>query len=108
MKKMSKLKIKDDIWYDVQFGVSERSLLEQLAEEAAELAQAALKYIRTFKDSDNPTPVGEVEALNRIHEEFTDVLLVCDLLGIEKQDDVYLRKLHRWHERLKENEESKE
>ena len=33
-----------------------RTLLEQLAEEAAELSQAALRLIRAEKLSDNPTP----------------------------------------------------
>ncbi len=34
-----------------------RTLLEQLAEEASELAQAALKFIRAAEYSNNPTPI---------------------------------------------------
>jgi hypothetical protein len=39
-----------------KINISDRSKLEQLAEEAAELAQAALKLIRAMP-SDNPTPI---------------------------------------------------
>lgn len=97
-----------DVLEYIYHKTSERSLYEQLAEEASELSQAALKIIRTFGNTDNPTTVGFYEAFNNIREELTDVLLVCDLLEIDKQDDVYLRKLYRWHERIKENEKSKE
>lgn len=38
--------------------IDRRTLLEQLAEEAAELSQAALKLIRAEKLSDNPTPAN--------------------------------------------------
>lgn len=88
--------------------ISARSMLEQLAEEASELSQAALKCIRTFDDTDNPTTIGFLEAMNHIKEEFTDVHLVADLLGIDKQTDVYLRKLYRWIGRLEEHEKGKE
>ena len=49
-------------------------LLAGLAEEAAELAQAALKLRRTL-DGRNPTPVSTGDASRKLNEEFADVLL---------------------------------
>ena len=43
--------------------LDERTLLEQLAEEASELSQAALKLIRAKKLSNNVTPRTEQEAV---------------------------------------------
>ena len=48
--------------------------LAQLAEEAAELAQAALKLRRAL-DGTNPTPLRESEARAALAEERTDVSL---------------------------------
>ena len=45
--------------------VPEGALLCQIAEEDAELAQAALKYRRTMSE-ENPTPVQAVEALRHL------------------------------------------
>ena len=44
-----------------RYYLTEGELLCQLAEESAELAQAALKERRTF-DDDNPTPVSYTDA----------------------------------------------
>lgn len=97
-----------ELFRGIRNSISKRSLYEQLAEEAAELAQAALKMIRATEGSDNPTPIGFQEAANNVEEELTDIMLVCDLIGVYKQDDTYLRKLYRWHGRLVEHEKSKE
>lgn len=59
-----------------------RTLLEQLAEEAAELSQAALKCIRAEKMSDNPTPVPLEDAVWNLNEEVYDVLAVAELLNL--------------------------
>ena len=48
------------------------AMLEQLAEEAAELSQAALKLARVLR-GENPTPVTELEAWKHLVEEYTDV-----------------------------------
>lgn len=48
---------KDDKLYVLQH-LDRRTLLEQLAEEAAELSQAALKAIRAEELSNNPTPTN--------------------------------------------------
>jgi len=85
--------------------LSEREILEQLAEEASELSQAALKCIRACGLSDNPTPVGQAEAMAKLDEEFTDVLMNMWLLlpldykvAINAMPEC--EKWQRWAERL--------
>ena len=63
----------DDKFY-VLSHTDRRTLLEQLAEEAAELSQAALKLIRAEKLSDNPTPANVSIASEQLNEELADVL----------------------------------
>ncbi len=53
--------------------LTEDSILCQLAEEASELAKAALK-LRRERAQDNPTPVTEEEAITNLIEEFADTL----------------------------------
>lgn len=47
-----------------------RALLEGLAEEAAELSQAALKLIRAKGLSGNPTPISDEEAEAHLAEDY--------------------------------------
>lgn len=78
--------------------LSERELLEQLAEEAAELSQAALKCIRAEGLSNNTTPITAGQARTELQEEFSDVLTVAELLElIDCRND---KKLQRWAERI--------
>ncbi|MBP5718027.1 MAG: hypothetical protein J6X53_03490, partial [Abditibacteriota bacterium] len=83
--------------------LNSEELLKQLAEECNELAQAALKRIRTLTN-ENPTPVTSTEADNRLHEEAADVLLCLETLGIHTGSDLIRatkeRKAKRWAERL--------
>lgn len=80
-------------------------LLTQLAEEAAELAQAALKLRRTLSAA-NPTPVTQERALESLLEELADVqnsaLLVRSGFRIQqaKVDVVAGGKMQRWADRL--------
>lgn len=53
--------------------LSEEALLRQLAEESMELAQAALKAIRAYPDSSNPTDIDPGEAYINLLEEVVDV-----------------------------------
>ena len=55
-------------------------LLAGMAEEAAELSQAALKLRRTI-DKSNPTPVSTGEASHKLNEEFADVVLCAAEIG---------------------------
>ena len=78
--------------YDVVSDLPYRDLLEQLAEESAELSQAALKLIRASGMSQNPTPISKNEALDSLKEEANDVLIVLKVLGFVDQSAV-----RDWH-----------
>ena len=78
-------------------------LLAQLAEEATELAHAALKLRRAY-DGTNPTPVSRGDALEAVKEEIADVWLVLELLDLDQYDvdcnRIKREKLDRWVRRL--------
>lgn len=85
--------------------ISRPALLEQLAEECTELAQASLKYARKLR-GENPTPVTLADARIELIEEMADVLLCVDVVseacgvpetGIDLQK---MRKKQRWEARL--------
>lgn len=92
-------------FYYIRERLGKSELLAQLAEESAELAQAALKYRRVL-DGDNPTPTTEKDAAAHLVEEIADVELCVSLLGApedEKQKaDIVRYKTARWVSRLKE------
>ena len=75
--------------------------MEQLGEEAAELAQAALKMARVMRD-ENPTPVPYMEALRRLREEYTDVFVAAAAAELLTDSDLGKAKLERWAARVKE------
>ena len=83
--------------------IPQDELLAQLAEEAAELSQAALKLRRALTGI-NPTPVTAEEARANLGEEIADILNVSDLLlEIDDVDEIYdivQRKRERWLKRL--------
>lgn len=78
-----------------------KTLLDQLAEEATELAHAALKASRIMR-GENPTPVTLHEAESMVIEEWTDLCLVADVIGLNLDEDIYDGKLNRWEHRLSE------
>lgn len=83
-----------------------------LAEEATELAHAALK-LRRVCDGTNPTPVTEKEAVANLIEEVGDVLLYLEVLGFPVEPEDYRKnmdaKLERWVRRMKgESQEDRE
>ena len=76
--------------------------LEQLAEEAAELSQAALKVARIIR-RENPTPVGYCQAVDNLKEEAADVRLCLKVLEdsfIMNTEEAEGAKLNRWLDRL--------
>ena len=109
---MAMEELADDLFYDSYEAVSDlpdRDLLEQLAEESAELSQAALKLIRAKEMSQNPTPISKDEALASLKEEANDVLIVLVILGLAGQSAVRdWRKLVRWAERIEEKRKENE
>lgn len=83
--------------------LDEDTILMQLAEEASELAQAALKLIRSKEPSINPTPISESKARQNLIEEFSDVLLVAAELNIQGDIDIMEHKEQRWIKRIVNN-----
>lgn len=82
--------------------MSQRGMLEQLAEECSELAKASLKLIRAAGLSDNPTPTDRAEAIDMLQEEIDDVVSLIFLLTGDKRLE-YMRnywKIERWACRL--------
>ena len=86
---------------------TEGDLLCQLAEEAAELAQAALKLRRAITQN-NPTPVTAADARAVLIEEIADVEGAFEVLrhkiGITC-DDVFaveVAKIERWKGRVRD------
>ena len=83
------------------------AVLEQAAEEAAELAQAALKLARKLR-GENPCPVERWELEFNLKEEYADLMVCAELLkecGLLAEDWVEVimeRKMNRWRERIKE------
>ena len=92
----------------IKENVSSKERFAQLAEEATELAKAALKYRRTL-DDENPTPVSRNEAFKNLIEEIDDVALLLETLAlkwrIEFNSGSREKKLKRWVERLKDASE---
>ena len=86
------------------------AMLEQLAEECSELAQASLKYARLLR-GDNPTPKTEQECLEALTEETADVYLCMNLImfagvaGAETVEHITAEKFARWKERLEAHHE---
>ena len=92
--------------------LDEPELLTQLAEEATELAHAALKLRRAYTGT-NPTPVSTQEAYENLLEEVADIevcLAVLDYVGdydTEIVRKIATDKLHRWAERLTADKDTK-
>lgn len=79
--------------------LGESEALAQLAEECAELAQAALKLRRAL-DGKNPTPNTEEERRSALIEEYTDVIHCALVLDLEMDLDQIWKKTERWMRRL--------
>ena len=77
------------------------AMLEQLAEEATELAHAALKLAR-IERGENPTPVLKADAAEHLIEEYTDVVQCAEELSlVPNREQIKLKKM-RFEERWKE------
>lgn len=86
---------------------------QMAAEEAAELAQAMLKYCRVCKHG-SYTPLNPKDAIDAVIEEYADLLLAMEAsfprcegskMFYNNLERVYKEKAKRWAERLKEREE---
>lgn len=79
--------------------INRAALYEHLAEESVELAQAALKFARYIR-GENPTGTDYEKALENLVEEYTDVQLVADVIGLGINGAVYSHKEQRWINRI--------
>lgn len=84
-------------------------ILAQLAEEASELAQAALKLRRAL-DGTNPTPKSVAECQKAFEEEYADVvncIIELDCINdaaFERMQKMQREKEARWLSRLEAKE----
>lgn len=78
------------------------AMLEQLAEECAELGKAALKLARIVR-KENPTPVTKEEALKNLREEYTDVVQCARELALTTDFVTMTAKKERFFERWKQH-----
>lgn len=89
----------------IRHKLPETELLAQLAEESAELAQAALKLRRAI-DGTNHTPVTTESAWDNLMEEVGDVLNCLDVFftGSTMENIMVNRrqKIIRWADRLEQ------
>ena len=86
----------------IRKSLTDRDLLELLAEESAELSQACLKLIRAKGLSNNVTPKTEAECMDNLLEEISDILMVLEVMGIDLPNIENNPKWKRWAKRLKE------
>lgn len=91
--------------FEVIRTIGELALLEQLAEECSELAQAALKLAR-LERGENPTPKTEEECVQALLEEMADVHLCMGVVRDSRSDyildDIEIAKRERWAKRILE------
>ena len=88
--------------------VDEETALDQLAEEAVELAHAALKLQR-IRRGNSPSPVTEADAMRKLMEEASDVTVCLELLACKGINlpiaEIVNAKAWRWLDRIKAKEE---
>jgi NTP pyrophosphatase (non-canonical NTP hydrolase) len=104
MQKKPNLQLQKDT---IRTHLSDDELLCQFAEEATELAQAALKYRRAITGT-NPTPVTIREAHSELLKELADLKNCIDVLNLDssvnraQMEYVRAEKMRRWVKRLEE------
>lgn len=75
----------------------------QVAEEAVELAHAAMKMQRILNGT-NPTPVTEKEAMGKVMEEICDLYNALEVLKMDvnlRYEQIRKKKMVRWVERIR-------
>lgn len=79
--------------------LSDEILIDQMIEECSELIHALSKLSRKLR-GENPTPIDIESIRKNVIEEFSDVILCSKLLYIYPDNEIMLKKLKRWIERL--------
>lgn len=88
-----------DDFEKIKIRLGEPEALAQLAEECAELIQAALKLRRAL-DGKNPTPKTVEKCRFDLIEEYTDVIHCALVLGMDADLEQIQQKTERWKKRL--------
>lgn len=83
--------------------IGDAAMWGQLAEEATELAHAALKMERIIR-GENPTPLRAEDAAMQVEEEWTDLILCGMELQLNPDPKVIYQKQKRFVERAQEAE----
>lgn len=91
--------VESDIYY-IAHNLDIDDLFLQMSEEASELSQTCLKYVRAHKGN-NPTKESEDFYLKGIIEEFTDVQVCAEVIDITDDNDIHDSKIHRWADRIR-------
>lgn len=76
--------------------LTEREKLEGLAEELAELIQAALKLIRAKGLNSNNTTTTSQQAVEIFREELTDVMMCLTILNIPVPTENEIKGCYKW------------
>lgn len=90
----------------VHDNLDRKEIIMQLAEEASELSQSCLKYIRAL-DGKNPFTEFDPEFyMDRIIERYSCVLNAAETARIYIDYEIVVNKAERWADRLKALKES--
>ena len=89
---------------EIKKAIGKPALYEGLAEEATELAHAALKMARILR-GENPTPALSYEVRNAVIEEYSDLKIYLDILDIQISAPIYTTKVIRMIDRIQEAKE---
>ena len=88
--------------------IGDAAMLEMLAEECAELTQAALKFAR-YNRGENPTPKTYMQCLDAFTEEIADVQLIIDQfenwIDKDRIKAIKEQKMIRWTIRMNKAKE---
>ena len=90
-------------WSQFPAMVGSAACYEALAEECMELAHCALKLSRVLR-GDNPVKEGGRVYLDKLDEEYTDVVSCAIALGLKPNADISVWKWRRHKKRLEEME----
>lgn len=94
-------------WGDFPAMVGYAACYEALAEECVELAHCALKLARVLR-GDNPVKEDGTIYLNKLDEEYTDVISCAIALELKPNADISVWKWERHKKRLEEALEREE
>ena len=105
VRKESEMNIPDKMkcWGDFPAMVGYAACYEALAEECMELAHCAMKLARVLR-GDNPVKEGGRSYLDKLDEEYTDVVSCAIALELKPNADIAVWKWERHKKRLEEME----